>query len=126
MNSAPAPAPAPASGLPKRSSVPVRPGPGRGPQRYDRGGHRPLSRGASRPGSASRRIQRILRRPTSNTIRVDRTADYLTEPARPTSVLIITLGGVEEVGRNLTAIEIGAPGDILVFDPGFHFVPDDT
>ena len=126
MNSAPAPAPAPASGLPKRSSVPVRPGPGRGPQRYDRGGHRPLSRGASRPGSASRRIQRILRRPTSNPIRVDRTADYFPEPAGPTTVRIIPLGGVEEVGRNMTAIEVGATGDILVFDAGFQFVSEDT
>ncbi len=39
---------------------------------------------------------------------------------------IIPLGGVEEVGRNMTAIEIGATGDILVFDAGFQFVSEDT
>jgi ribonuclease J len=58
--------------------------------------------------------------------RVNRTADYYPEPAGPTTVRIIPLGGVEEVGRNMTAIEIGATGDILVFDAGFQFVSEDT
>ena len=86
----------------------------------------PATRGAPRPGSASRRIQRILRRPSSNPTRVDRTADYFPEPVGPTSVRIIPLGGVEEVGRNMTAIEVGATGDIIVFDAGFQFVSEDT
>ncbi|MFA5997874.1 MAG: ribonuclease J [Candidatus Paceibacterota bacterium] len=58
--------------------------------------------------------------------RVNRTADYYPEPVGPTSVRIIPLGGVEEVGRNMTAVEIGATGDILVFDAGFQFVSEDT
>jgi ribonuclease J len=58
--------------------------------------------------------------------RVNRTADYYPEPAGPTTVRIIPLGGVEEVGRNMTAIEVGATGDILVFDAGFQFVSEDT
>jgi ribonuclease J len=79
-----------------------------------------------RPGGASRRIQRILRRPMAQPMRTSRTADYFPLPAGPTTVRIIPLGGVEEVGRNMTAVEIGATGDILVFDAGFQFVSEDT
>ncbi|MFA6415114.1 MAG: ribonuclease J [Candidatus Paceibacterota bacterium] len=133
MNPAPAPAPAPMR-EPAPSSRPTpergpRPSHGRGPRRSDRGGGRPPAaggRGASRPGGASRRIQRILRRPTSNPTRVTRTADYYPEQPGPTTVRIIPLGGVEEVGRNMTAVEVGATGDILVFDAGFQFVSEDT
>ncbi|MDP2665374.1 MAG: ribonuclease J [bacterium] len=57
---------------------------------------------------------------------MSRTADYYPEPAGPTTVRIVPLGGVEEVGRNMTAVEIGATGDILVFDAGFQFVSEDT
>ena len=57
---------------------------------------------------------------------MSRTADYYPEPAGPTTVRIIPLGGVEEVGRNMTAVEIGATGDILVFDAGFQFVSEDA
>ncbi len=80
-----------------------------------------------RPGGASRRIQRILRRPTAlSHARASYTADYFPEPPGLTSVRIIPLGGVEEVGRNMTAVEIGVSGDILVFDAGFQFVSEDT
>jgi ribonuclease J len=79
-----------------------------------------------RPGGASRRIQRILRRPASNIVRASTTADYFPEPVSPTGVRIIPLGGVEEVGRNMIAIEVGATGDILVLDAGFQFVSEDT
>ena len=121
MNPAPAPAPAP------HPSRDTRPGPARPPRRFERGGRPPQGRGGpSRPGSASRRIQRILRRPSSNPTRVNRTADYFPEPVGPTSVRIIPLGGVEEVGRNMTAIEVGATGDILVFDAGFQFVSEEA
>ncbi|HET9641581.1 MAG TPA: ribonuclease J, partial [Candidatus Paceibacterota bacterium] len=54
-----------------------------------------------------------------------RGADYFPEPATPNMVRIIPLGGVEEVGRNMTAIEVGATGDILVFDAGFQFVSEE-
>jgi len=139
MNSTPAPAPAPAPGrAPEVRPAPARearPGPSRGsrpPRRFERLPERGRSHpaggrgGASRPGGASRRIQRILRRPSSNPTRTVRTADYFPEPVGPTSVRIIPLGGVEEVGRNMTAVEIGATGDILVFDAGFQFVSEDT
>jgi len=58
--------------------------------------------------------------------RTNRTADYYPERPGPTTVRIIPLGGVEEVGRNMTAVEVGATGDILVFDAGFQFVSEDS
>jgi len=67
-----------------------------------------------------------LRRPTALATRTNKAQDYFPEPAGPTTVRIIPLGGVEEVGRNMCAIEVGATGDILVFDAGFQFVSEDT
>ena len=40
------------------------------------------------------------------------------------NIRIIPLGGVEEIGRNMTAIEIG--DDIIVIDAGFQFKDEDT
>ena len=80
----------------------------------------------TRIGAATRRIQRILRRPNARpTSRAPALADYYPEPAGPTTVRIIPLGGAEEVGRNMLAMEVGATGDILVFDAGFQFVSED-
>lgn len=52
-------------------------------------------------------------------------------PVPPGSLRIIPLGGVEEVGRNMTAIEFaprepGTKGDIIIVDCGFAFKEDDT
>lgn len=126
MNQPPAPAPGP-SPRPE-----TRPSPSHPQRRFERrsrpGSPRPSGRQGEgiRPGGATRRIQRILRRPTSNPVRAVRAVDYFPEPAGPTTVRIVPLGGVEEVGRNMTAVEIGATGDILVFDAGFQFVSEDT
>ncbi len=95
-----------------------------GPRPYGRGGNRD-NRG-SRPGGATRRIQRILRRPTAMPRSAMKSADYFPDPVAANAVRIIPLGGVEEVGRNMTAIEVGATGDILVFDAGFQFVSEDS
>ncbi len=131
----PAPAPAPAPGLPKGNpaaapSAPRRE-PAHGAERPKRSfeggrGRSPRAGGASRPGGATRRIQRILRRPASNPTRTHTTVDYYPDPVGPTSVRIIPLGGVEEVGRNMIAVEVGATGDIIVFDAGFQFVSEEA
>ncbi len=110
MNQAPAPAPAP-SHEPRNAERP--------PRTRGRGGR---SRG-SRPGGASRRIQRMLRRPTAMPRTGPKPAEYYPEAPAPGTVRIIPLGGAEEVGRNMCAVE--ANGDILVFDAGFQFVSED-
>lgn len=40
------------------------------------------------------------------------------------SIRIIPLGGVEEIGKNMTVVEIG--NDIIVIDAGFQFKEEDT
>jgi ribonuclease J len=40
------------------------------------------------------------------------------------NIRIIPLGGVEEIGRNMTVIEFG--NDIIVCDAGIKFTDDDT
>ncbi len=45
-------------------------------------------------------------------------------PPLEDSVRIIPLGGVEEVGRNMTAVEYG--DDIVILDMGFRFRDEDT
>src|SRR3989344_3350917 len=94
--------------------------PPRGRRMPGRGGDR---RGGA--GAATRRIQRLLRRPTSRPATRVATADYYPEPAAPGTVRIVPLGGAEEVGRNMLAVENGATGDIIVFDAGFQFVSED-
>ena len=42
----------------------------------------------------------------------------------PDSIRIIPLGGVEEIGRNMTAVEFG--NDIVVIDIGFQFKDENT
>ncbi|MFZ2038405.1 MAG: ribonuclease J [Minisyncoccia bacterium] len=45
-------------------------------------------------------------------------------PLAPGNIRIIPLGGVEEIGKNMTMIEIGQ--DIIVIDAGFQFQEDET
>lgn len=126
MNSAPAPAPAPTPGRPGPRPFGDRP-----PRRFERGS-RPPGRGGprggarrGRPGGASRRIQRMLRRPTALSRTAPKSPDYYPDAPAANVVRIIPLGGVEEVGRNMTIVEVGATGDIIVFDAGFQFVSED-
>ena len=123
MNQAPAPAPAPTPvpHAPAHPASPTSPSrPTRGPRPDHRGG-RPTSasRGAARPGGVTRRIQRILRRPGVGSPRVERVAEYYPEKPAENIARIVPLGGAEEVGRNMVAIDVN--GDIIVMDVGFHF-----
>ncbi len=45
-------------------------------------------------------------------------------PLAPGNIRIIPLGGVEEIGRNMTMVEFG--DDIVIIDCGFQFREDDT
>jgi len=45
-------------------------------------------------------------------------------PLEPGNIRIIPLGGVEEIGKNMTMVEMG--NDIIVVDCGFQFREDDT
>lgn len=52
-----------------------------------------------------------------------RPADVI-PPLAPETIRVIPLGGVEEIGRNMTAVEYG--NDIIVIDAGVLFSNDDT
>jgi len=52
-----------------------------------------------------------------------RTEDVI-PPLKEDSIRIIPLGGVEEIGRNMTAIEFGR--DIVIIDIGFQFRDENT
>src|SRR6185437_5874455 len=127
-----APRPAPAPGNSGQSGRPFAPRPGSPPSRggsrpFDRRGRPPHGRGGgrggARPGGVRRRIERMLRRPNSAPSRRPQGADYFPEPATGDTVRIVPLGGIEEVGRNMTVVE--ANGDIFVLDAGFQFVSED-
>ena len=119
MSSAPAPAPAPASGgAPHRPSGPQSDRP-RPPFRGERGG-----RGRGSRGGRGRDTRRPMRSGPSQggPAPEKRVADYFPEKPASNIVRVIPLGGVEEVGRNMCAIE--ANNDIFVLDVGFQFMSE--
>lgn len=120
---APAPAPAPRerASPPERTDSPVhspstrprgtRGGRGRGPSRGD----------APRGGGPGRSMRRPGGGPSSPQVDKNK-PDYYPEPADSKTVRIVPLGGVEEVGRNMFAVE--TEHDIFVCDAGFQFVSE--
>ncbi|MBY0110668.1 ribonuclease J [Patescibacteria group bacterium] len=119
MSSAPAPAPAPASGgAPSRPTGPQSDRP-RPPFRGERGG-----RGRGSRGGRGRDTRRPMRSGPSQggAAPEKRVADYFPEKPAAGIVRVIPLGGVEEVGRNMCAIE--ANNDIFVLDVGFQFMSE--
>ena len=80
--------------------------------------------------SHSRKRRTNIRRekPTTNirnvTIPTRESEKRVAIPPVGDNIRIIPLGGVEEIGRNMTAIEIGE--DILVIDCGFQFKEEET
>lgn len=80
--------------------------------------------GGARSRDAMKRDRRGMRPPPGGfnySKRMD--AVYLPPPPNEDTVRIIPLGGVEEVGRNMTVVE--TKDDIFVIDMGFQFVPED-
>lgn len=134
MSAAPAPAPAPFSrpsdAQESQTTTPREGGRPRGSRggRGRRGGQNRAG-GEGRPGRVSRQIRRTLRRPGGSpqgggAPQGDKKRpDYFPAPVDEKTVRIVPLGGVEEVGRNMFAVESG--NDIFVCDVGFQFVSED-
>ncbi len=145
MTHAPAPAPAPrdSQGTPAhtesgRPTQSARPHPSRFPHHRGVENMRP-AQGGRGSGGLGRRGDRPAPRGGHDTRRPPmrrtgggqghppikaRAADYLPAPVDEKTVRIIPLGGVEEVGRNMFAVETG--NDIFVCDAGFQFVSEDA
>jgi ribonuclease J len=68
-------------------------------------------------------IKPMRRGPMRPAVQKDTGGDII-PPLAPDSIRIVPLGGVEEIGKNMTAIEYG--DDIIVIDIGFQFKDDDT
>lgn len=125
MTAAPAPAPAPTDSNPPRDDRAPRPGfgnrppsrggrPHGGPRRDRPRGGRDMRRGGPRrPGGGG-----------APQATKPRGQEYIPAPVDEKTVRIVPLGGVEEVGRNMFAVETG--NDIFVCDAGFQFVSEDS
>ncbi len=96
---------------------------------------RPATRPAGKPGSRTGRPTRHFGRPNHPPRRGKARVEHQAAPQRkqastpipPPSqdtVRIIPLGGVEEIGRNMTAVEVG--DDIFILDCGFAFSEGET
>src|SRR5882724_9695956 len=115
--------PNPNQGSSGQGQRPQRPRPG-GP-----GGAQQQNRPRRRPGSARfgnrpprRGKQHVAHHTASD--RDPRAVSVQIPPPAADVVRIIPLGGVEEIGRNMTAIEVG--NDIFILDAGFQFSEDET
>jgi ribonuclease J len=87
------------------------------PRHFDRGGS-----GAPAGGMRARSPRASFGRRPQPAIRPRKAVDII--PPAGDNIRIIPLGGVEEIGKNMTAIEY--KGDIVVIDMGFQFKEDDT
>lgn len=101
-----------------------RPAPHQAPQRGTgprRQGGRPARRHFGRPNHPPRRGRAHVEHQTP---REKKPAGVPIPPVDDQTVRIIPLGGVEEIGRNMTAVEVG--NDIFILDCGFQFSEDET
>lgn len=76
------------------------------------------------PSLVSQTRRKVMRRPRSNNTGHKAPQAPVEIPPIGDNIRIIPLGGVEEVGKNMTAIEIG--NDIIVVDAGFQFKNERT
>src|SRR6185437_16308244 len=86
-------------------------GQGGGRNKSGRGGRGRLRREGPRPHQTPpvREVRETATNPDEKPI----------PPLEPGNIRIIPLGGVEEIGRNMTMVEIG--DDIVIVDCGFQF-----
>src|SRR3989344_3616122 len=77
---------------------------------------------SSSPFSNGSRMKNMRRRP--NAPLQAKRADDVIPPLEEGVIRVIPLGGVEEIGRNMTVIEYG--NDIVIADAGFQFSDQDT
>jgi ribonuclease J len=129
MTSAPAPAPAPTGPMrePAESARAPRGGFDRRPPAHGRGGGSGGRERGGRGGQGGARGGRSggRERHANGPAPVQkRQTEYIPAPVDEKTVRVIPLGGVEEVGRNMFAVETG--NDIFVCDVGFQFVSEDT
>lgn len=95
-----------------------------------RGNRRPFG-GAGKSGGrgSRRRLERGGRKPNQpfaprELPNAPQNGEEKIPSLEPGNIRIIPLGGVEEIGRNMTMVEFG--DDIIVIDCGFQFREDDT
>jgi ribonuclease J len=93
------------------------------PRTPGRGGFRGNDRGNRYPLMTKSLKQRGMRRDSDRPIPQKKPHDVI-PPLAEGNIRIIPLGGVEEVGRNMTVIEYA--GDIIVVDCGILFTDTDT
>ena len=82
--------------------------------------------GGQRKNQSSSHREQRPRRPYSrpnNNLRVNKKHPDII-PSSGDNIRIIPLGGVEEIGKNMTVVEYR--NDIIVIDMGFQFKDDDT
>src|SRR3989344_3196883 len=118
-----------ASGASRPASPSTRPQ--RGQPGHARPAHRPLGRPGTRTGRPTRHFGRSNHPPRRGKARVEHQSPAQRKqtigpipPPAPDTVRIIPLGGVEEIGRNMTAVEFG--DDIFILDCGFAFSEGET
>src|SRR5690606_24920653 len=100
-----------------RTAAPRRDGNGQGgDRRRSRRSRNDRNQRGRRPLTSPALTQRMVVR--------DPKAPYVAPVTDPDTVRIVPLGGVEEVGKNMIAIETAE--DILIFDAGFQFVSSEN
>jgi ribonuclease J len=102
--------------------------PHRGPRPHGHAGAKPAGRGGK--GGGRGKLRREGPRPhQAHPVRIvaEQGSNPDEKPIPPLeagNIRIIPLGGVEEIGRNMTAVEFG--DDIVIVDCGFQFKEEDT
>lgn len=113
-------------GTPKMAAPKLTPRPMQAKQ-PDQKGNKNISRGSYQYGNSKGGRRPRMGNPVppkENTTIVRKNKTNLIPPPEEGVIRIIPLGGVEEIGKNMTAIEIG--NDIIVIDAGMQFKTEDT